>query len=194
MFHFYLQDPANFLWLHTKEPHCLHHLEIVRKHPRVTKLMGYEPLMKNIMFGIVSSPLFIVLVYIISSTANHNLFLTTHEVTPNFMFPSVWQNKTLAVFVNLPIGIPYTAAFKKYHIEHHKFLGQDGLNTNLPTNLELYLLNVFFAYDGNALNAVVLTRPKIITTWPGAAKRILKPNLLVKRPQRECRALMISSA
>jgi len=39
---------------------------------------------------------------------------------------------------------------KGYHLEHHKYLGEDGIDTDLPTRLELVLLNnvfgkVFFA-------------------------------------------------
>ncbi|OBZ78399.1 Dihydroceramide delta(4)-desaturase [Grifola frondosa] len=156
----------------------------MKAHPEVTKLMGYEPLTKYVVFGVVSiqllvacllrntrplSPLFVFCAYAIGGTLNHNLFLAIHEITHNLAFKGIWANKALAVFANLPIGIPYSAAFKvfvystldldmpelytmgqKYHIEHHKFLGEDGIDTDLPTQLELICLNnvlgkVFFA-------------------------------------------------
>ena len=147
--------------------------------------MGHEPLTKWVVLGVVSlqvglayllrnksplSPIFLLCAYIIGGTANHNLFLAIHEITHNLAFKSVKANKALAVFANLPIGIPYSAAFKvrhiiscihvsrilrrlfsqRYHIEHHKFLGEDGIDTDLPTNFELLCLNnvlgkVFFA-------------------------------------------------
>ncbi|KIL57566.1 hypothetical protein M378DRAFT_1028675 [Amanita muscaria Koide BX008] len=62
----------------------------------------------------------------------------------NLAFKSVVRNRLLAVFANLPVGIPYAASkplLKKYHIEYHKFLGQDGIDTDLPTRIELLLLN-----------------------------------------------------
>lgn len=140
-------------------------MAILKTHPEVTKLMGCEPLTKYVVLLVVSvqlavaialrhtkplSPLFLLSAYFIGGTANHNLFLAIHEITHNLAFKSLTPNKLLAIFANLPIGIPYSAAFKGYHIEHHKFLGQDGIDTDLPSRLELLCLNnvfgkVFFA-------------------------------------------------
>lgn len=89
--------------------------------------MGYTPITKYVVLFVVSlqisiaillrhksplSPLFIFLAYAIGGTANHNLFLAIHEITHNLAFPGVAPNKLLAIFANLPIGIPYSAAFK----------------------------------------------------------------------------------
>lgn len=89
--------------------------------------MGHEPLTKYIVTLVVLlqigtaiylrhtspfSPLFIASAYIIGGTANHNLFLAIHEITHNLAFKGVAPNKLLAIFANLPIGIPYSAAFK----------------------------------------------------------------------------------
>jgi sphingolipid 4-desaturase/C4-monooxygenase len=98
---------------------------------QVTKLMGHEPLTKYIVLLVVLlqlsvafylrhthplSPLFLVLAYVLGGTANHNLFLAIHEITHNLAFRGVNANKALAIFANLPIGIPYSAAFKVPHI------------------------------------------------------------------------------
>lgn len=47
----------------------------------------------------------------------------------------------LAIFANLPIGIPYSASFRPYHLTHHKSLGVDGLDVDLPTALEAVFLD-----------------------------------------------------
>lgn len=44
------------------------------------------------------------------------------------------------MLANLPIGVPYAMMFKKYHMEHHRALGVDGVDTDLPTKLELMVL------------------------------------------------------
>ncbi|PVF91901.1 hypothetical protein CPB86DRAFT_745030 [Serendipita vermifera] len=150
------QNPSDFLWLMTEEPHRSRRMQILKAHPEVTKLMGHEPLTKWVVLVVVSiqlaaawtlrntSPVslpFILTAYAVGGTANHNLFLAIHEITHNLAFKGIKANKFLAMFANLPIGIPYSVTFKKYHLEHHKQLGVDGVDTDLPTNLELLLLN-----------------------------------------------------
>ncbi|KAG8723525.1 hypothetical protein FRC09_002952 [Ceratobasidium sp. 395] len=151
-------DPSDFLWLMTEEPHRSRRQAILKAHPEVTKLMGYEPLTKYVVFGVVAlqiftayylvrvldaSPFslpFILAAYAIGGTANHNLFLAVHEITHNLAFRGVKANKLFAMFANLPIGIPYAITFKRYHIEHHKHLGEDGIDTDLPSRLEMICL------------------------------------------------------
>ncbi|KAJ7931174.1 dihydroceramide delta(4)-desaturase [Mycena leptocephala] len=159
------QNPADFLWIMTEEPHRSRRMAILKSHPEVTKLMGHEPLTKYVVLGVVAlqlycafalrhthplSPLFLFCAYAIGGTANHNLFLAIHEITHNLAFKGIVPNKLLAMFANIPIGVPYSVTFKGYHLEHHKFIGQDGVDVDLPTQLELVLLNnvlgkVFFA-------------------------------------------------
>ena len=110
-----------------RSPHRTRRMEIIHAHPEVTKLMGHSPLTKYIVLVVVSlqiataayfrntHPLtlsFVVCAYVLGGTANHNLFLAIHEITHNLAFRSVVMNRLLAVFANLPIGVPYAAAFK----------------------------------------------------------------------------------
>jgi len=150
------QDPSDFLWLMTEEPHRSRRMAILKAHPEVTKLMGHEPLTKYIVLAVVllqltiafllrhTHPLswkFLVVAYTIGGTVNHNLFLAVHEVTHNLAFKGVKANKVLAIIANIPIGVPYAITFKGYHLEHHKYLGEDGIDVDLPTRLELLCLN-----------------------------------------------------
>ncbi|KAF8582531.1 delta 15-fatty acid desaturase protein [Ramaria rubella] len=140
----------------TEEPHRSRRAEIMKAHPEVTKLMGHEPLTKYVALFVVAlqftmavllrhtrtlSLPFIFAAYIIGGTANHNLFLAIHEITHNLAFKGIKANKLLAMIVNLPIGIPYAVTFKGYHLDHHKRMGEDGIDTDLPTRLELTCLN-----------------------------------------------------
>jgi sphingolipid delta-4 desaturase len=87
------------------------------------------------------SPLVLLVAYVIGGTANQNTFLAIHEITHNLAFKSIRANKSLAIVANLAIGVPYAMAFKGYHIEHHKYLGEDGIDTDLPSRLEAIILN-----------------------------------------------------
>lgn len=55
---------------------------------------------------------FLVTAYVVGATANQNLFLAIHEISHNLAFKSPTANRLLAIFANLPIGIPYSASFR----------------------------------------------------------------------------------
>lgn len=158
----------DFLWLLTEEPHRSRRWAILKAHPEVKSLMGYEPLTKwvsgfvtllqiGVGIGLSYSGWswldwrLLLLTYVVGATATHNLFLAIHEITHNLAFRSIDANRTWSIVTNLPIGIPYAMMFKRYHMEHHKYMGEDGIDTDLPSRLELWCLNnvlgkAFFAY------------------------------------------------
>jgi sphingolipid delta-4 desaturase len=145
-------------------PEVRFHVTVINS--KVTKLCGHEPLTKYLTVAVValqflvaihlrSTPFFslrfFLTAYLIGATSNQNLFLAIHEISHNLAFKSPVLNRYFAIFANLPIGLPYSAAFRPYHLEHHKFLGIDGIDTDLPTRFEaLFLQNVlgkaFFWY------------------------------------------------
>ncbi|KAK5746357.1 sphingolipid delta-4 desaturase [Elasticomyces elasticus] len=150
------KDYDRFFWAYTEEPHRSRRQAIIKAHPEVLKLCGPEPLTFPLVVAVVSLQVFcayalrdtaflswptFLTAYIIGATANQNLFLAIHEITHNLAFKSPLANRLLAVFANLPIGIPYSASFRPYHLTHHKSLGVDGLDTDLPTALEAWFLD-----------------------------------------------------
>ncbi|CCJ30299.1 unnamed protein product [Pneumocystis jirovecii] len=146
----------DFLWTYQEEPHKTRRHEIIKTHPEVIKLCGHEPLTKYIIFFVVIFQLvsayllrnekwlsikFFLYAYIFGATANQNIFLAIHELSHNLVFKQPKLNQYFSIFANLPIGVPYSASFKPYHLLHHKYLGEDGTDADLPTKLEAVLLN-----------------------------------------------------
>lgn len=123
---------------------------------QVLKLCGPEPLTVPLVLAVVclqilcayalrNTPVlswtFILTAYIVGATANQNLFLAIHEISHNLAFKSALANRLFAIVANFPIGIPYSASFRPYHLTHHKSLGVDGLDTDVPTALEAWFLD-----------------------------------------------------
>lgn len=83
--------------------------------------------------------------YFFGSFLNHNLFLAIHELSHNLAFSTPLYNRCLGIFANLPIGIPMSVAFQKYHLEHHRFQGVDGIDMDIPTLTEAHLVTNILA-------------------------------------------------
>ena len=70
----------------------------------------------------VSWPMLILFAYVIGGTINHTLSLALHELTHNLAFghSKPYRNRLLGFFANLPLGVPASITFKKYHLDHHR--------------------------------------------------------------------------
>ena len=88
---------------------------------------------------------FLLIAYVIGGTCNHMCMMGLHELSHNLGFRTLKYNQYYAVFVsNLPIGIPAAVSFKRYHMDHHKFQGVDGMDVDIPTAAEGHFFHTTF--------------------------------------------------
>ena len=128
-----------------------HVLSFIEKYPEIKKLMGPDPHFKYIVsamviFQIISCyyisqlPWYWMLLfaYCLGGVINHSLTLAIHDISHNVTFGNFYPlaNRLFGMWANLPIGVPMSISFKKYHVEHHRFLGVDNWDTDLPTKTE----------------------------------------------------------
>jgi sphingolipid delta-4 desaturase len=74
--------------------------------------------------------------YAFGGVVNQALLLAIHELSHNLAFRKPWQNRVFGVLINLPVGVPVAETFRYYHLLHHVHQGEDGTDTDLPTELE----------------------------------------------------------
>ncbi|CAJ1373443.1 unnamed protein product [Effrenium voratum] len=143
----------DFFFADNLEPHATRRAEILKKHPEIKGLMKPEWRTKYIVAATVALQIamaclakrcsvfwFVVAAYVIGGTANHSLFLAVHELAHNLGAQSAAANKVIGMMANLPVVFPYCITFKPYHMAHHRNQGVDGIDTDVPTMLEGYLI------------------------------------------------------
>lgn len=150
---------AGYEWTYTEEPHATRRVEILKKHPEIKELFGPHPDSKwycaaTVFLQILCAYLcsrpscpwwaFALCAYVVGGTANHSLTLAIHEMSHHLFFKKPSDNRYYAMFANWPLLVPYSVSFKKYHLEHHKFQGVDGVDTDIPTAMEGFFFTTPF--------------------------------------------------
>ena len=111
-----------------------------------------------------------VVAYCFAGFINHCLFVGIHDISHNVVFGNSRPiaNRLFGMWANLPIAIPMASSFKKYHMDHHRFLGTEGLDVDLPTDWEGRFFNtppmkVLFLFLYPAFYGI---RPLIVRPMP----------------------------
>lgn len=153
------REAGDFEWTYTEEPHATRRKLILEAHPEIKNLFGYHPHSKfycaatvflqvalALYCSLPTTPLwqFILLGYVIGGTCSSSLTLAIHEMSHHLFFKSPTANMWFGFFANGPMVIPYTVSFKMYHLEHHRYQGVDGIDTDIPTALECHFFTTPF--------------------------------------------------
>lgn len=149
-----------FTYSYSDEPHATRRKLILQKYPQIKKLMRIDNAFKWQVLGLVLAQIssfyllrnttnfwiLLLFAYCIGGVANHAIMLGIHEISHGMGFGTSKPllNKILSIIANLPIGIPMSISFKKYHLEHHRYQGDELLDTDIPTFMEAALFTSSF--------------------------------------------------
>ena len=62
--------------------------------------------------------------YIVGATADHAIWALIHETSHNLVFRGRTANRVMAIIFNLPLVAPAAISFCRYHILHHRHMGE----------------------------------------------------------------------
>lgn len=135
----------DFIHVTYGEPHAGRGREILAAHPELRALGGPAPTsalwgaaVVALQFAMVrlllGQPWWIWLpcAYVIGATADHALWALIHETSHNLVFRGRNANRLVAIFLNLPLVAPAAISFCRYHLLHHRHMGEMDWDAGVP--------------------------------------------------------------
>jgi sphingolipid 4-desaturase/C4-monooxygenase len=135
------------------EPHRARTRAILGEHPEIRGLIGPNPWSFLVLVGIVAfqftlayalrgAPVWAILLtaYCVGAFPGHALFVLIHECSHNLLFRRRAYNLLAGILADLPLTIPGSISFHRYHLNHHSYQGVYELDADLPSRWELRLV------------------------------------------------------
>jgi sphingolipid 4-desaturase/C4-monooxygenase len=196
----------DFIWSNQDEPHASRRQAILKKYPQIKQLYGHDPMLKykialamvvqlslayQFRYQFFGGPTdrpkysfwwFLAVAWTIGGTCNHMMFMAFHELSHNLGFKQPKHNRWYAMFVaNLPVGIPAAISFKRYHMDHHKYQGVDGIDVDIPTAVEGRIFNncftkFLFVFFQLAFYAI---RPMLVNPKPPGVDELMNAVVVI---------------
>ena len=137
----------------SREPHRARTQAILTEHPAVRDLIGKNRYSFLIIVALVagqfalawslqSAPWWAMLsvAYLAGAFVDHALFVMIHECAHNLIFRNRVANMFSGMLANLPLTLPSSVSFQRYHLRHHAFQGVYELDADLPSEWEARLV------------------------------------------------------
>ncbi|MDA3615310.1 fatty acid desaturase [Polluticaenibacter yanchengensis] len=144
----------SFIWSDLAEPHKARTKAILKQHPEVRDLIGRNPytfliilLCVGVQIGLAyllkdASYWWVFLAaYLIGAFSCHTLFVCIHEASHQLIFKGKVKNILSGIVANLPLVLPSSVSFQKYHLKHHSYQGVEALDADMPYEWEARLIN-----------------------------------------------------
>lgn len=145
--------PTEFLRVEGPQVHFARRKAILQAHPAVKDLAGPNRWTGAILVGLVAAQLalaalasalpwwgVLLLAYVVGAALSHALYVMIHECTHNLTARSVLANRLLGMLCDLALGLPGAMPFRKYHLHHHRFMGEPDLDADMAAPWEARLV------------------------------------------------------
>jgi len=135
------------------EPHAARGRRMLAAHPELRALAGPTPIsavwtltLVSINVGLafwlgpLSWKIWLPVAYIAGATIDHALWALIHDCCHNLVFRSRTANRFVAILANVPLVVPGAISFCKYHLLHHRHMGDMDLDAGVPGPTESALI------------------------------------------------------
>jgi sphingolipid delta-4 desaturase len=131
------------------EPHAARGRQMLAAHPELRSLAGPQPssalwtialvaVQLALAVAVGERPWFIWLpcAYIVGATVDHALWALIHETAHNLVLRWRSGNRLVALVANIPLVVPGAIPFCKYHLLHHRHMGDMDFDAGIPGPIE----------------------------------------------------------
>jgi sphingolipid delta-4 desaturase len=170
------------------EPHAARGRKILAAHPELRALAGPEASSAVWTVVLVAAQLAIASLvgdrrwyiwlpcaYVVGATIDHALWALIHETAHNLVFRWRTGNRLVSLAANIPLVFPGAIPFCKYHLLHHRHMGDMDFDAGIPGPVEsrvigqsglkkgLWLAGTFLVQG--VIRPRRITRIRMIDTW-----------------------------
>jgi len=127
------------------EPHAARGRQMLAAHPELRTLIGPERTSVAWMVALVAAQMALALLvgdrpwyvwlpcaYIVGATLDHALWALIHDSAHNLVMRWRTGNRVAAIIANLPLVFPAAISFAKYHLLHHRHMGDMDFDAGVP--------------------------------------------------------------
>jgi sphingolipid delta-4 desaturase len=135
---------VDYIRVEHAEPHAARGRRILAAHPELRALAGPRALSAVWIVALVAAQIalavalgpqswhiWLPLAYVAGATIDHALWALIHECAHNLIFTSRLGNRAAALAANVPLVFPAAMSFCKYHLLHHRHMGEMELDADL---------------------------------------------------------------